>query len=895
MLQILEKIVGSHSKKKLKYYRSLVPKINQLEEKFASFSEADCKKKTLEFKELLQTKKKNKDSLLPEAFALVRKAAKDTIGERHFDVQLMGGMTLHNGAIAEMKTGEGKTLTSTLAAYLNALEQKGVHIVTVNEYLAQRDSEWMGQVFNYLGLSVGLIYNQMDEAKKKQAYQADIIYGTNNEFGFDYLRDNMKYDLESLVQRELNYAIIDEIDSILIDEARTPLIISGPADDQSEKYKISDKAVLGLTRAYTKEENPEMEKILDFKKMSQKELEKIYPEVKYTQVVTSGDFSLNEKTKSIQFTEQGIEKMEQRLANQLNSPSLFDFENIDFLHLLNQSLRARYFLKKDVDYVVNEGQVKIVDEFTGRVMEGRRFSEGLHQAIECKERVKIERENQTLASITFQNYFRKYKKLSGMTGTALTEENEFIKIYNLGVVAIPTNQPMVRVDKNDAIYKTQDAKYKAIMGTLKELNQKGQPVLIGTDSIATSEHLSRILKKTGLPHEVLNAKNHEREAEIIEAAGEKKSITISTNMAGRGTDIKLGKDVKELGGLFVLGTARHDSRRIDNQLRGRSGRQGDPGTSRFFLSLEDNLLRIFGGDKIAKLMDTMKIAEDEVIEHGLISKSILNAQKKVEGQNFNIRKHLIEYDDVMNRQREIIYQKRYKILNQKEDVLEDMAEDFINNLNEDFCPAKNITQWNLEELVAVFKKYFGAEIELESLKKSKSQTEIKSTLDKVFESTYKKREETLGEEAFHLVKRHILLMNTDHIWKEHLLSMDYLKEGIGLRGFGQKNPLDEYKREAFQLFSEMIESINQKCIFDFFNLKVETQMPLEIRQEEEQKIRLIHDNPAAPSPNPTTSAKAEEKKLQPVIKPSKIGRNSPCICGSGKKYKNCCLKLQQSA
>ena len=613
----------------------------------------------------------------------------------------------HDGAIAEMKTGEGKTLTSTLAAYLNALEGKGVHIVTVNEYLAQRDSEWMGQIFEYVGLSVGLIYNQMDETKKKQAYHADITYGTNNEFGFDYLRDNMKYDLETLVQRKLNYAIIDEIDSILIDEARTPLIISGPADDQSEKYKISDKAVLGLNRAYTKEENPEIEKILEFKKISKKELEKIYPEIKYTQVVTKGDFSVQEKTKNIQFTEEGIEKMEQKLASQLKAPSLFDFENIDFLHLLNQSLRARYFLKKDVDYVVNEGQVKIVDEFTGRVMEGRRFSEGLHQAIECKEGVKIERENQTLASITFQNYFRKYKKLSGMTGTALTEENEFIKIYNLGVVAIPTNQPMVREDKNDAIYKTQDAKYKAIIDTLKELNQKGQPVLIGTDSIATSEHLSGILKKTSLPHEVLNAKNHEREAEIIAVAGEKKSITISTNMAGRGTDIKLGKDVKELGGLFVLGTARHDSRRIDNQLRGRSGRQGDPGTSRFFLSLEDNLLRIFGGDKIAKLMDTMKIAEDEVIEHGLISKSILNAQKKVEGQNFNIRKHLIEYDDVMNRQREIIYQKRYKILNQKEDVLEAMAEDFINNLSEDFCPSKNITQWNLEELVEFSKNILG--------------------------------------------------------------------------------------------------------------------------------------------------------------------------------------------
>ena len=685
MLKILEKIVGSHSKKKIKNYRSLVPKINQLEEKFASFSETDCKQKTLEFKELLQTKKQTIDSLLPEAFALVRKAAKDTIGERHFDVQLMGGMTLHNGAIAEMKTGEGKTLTSTLAAYLNALEGKGVHIVTVNEYLARRDSEWMGQIFEYLGLRVGLIYNQMDEVKKKQAYQADITYGTNNEFGFDYLRDNMKYDLETLVQRKLNYAIIDEIDSVLIDEARTPLIISGPADDQSEKYKISDKAVLGLKRAYTKEENPEIEKILEFKKISQKELEKIYPEIKHTQVVTSGDFSLNEKTKNIQFTEEGIEKMEQKLASQLKAPSLFDFENLDFLHLLNQSLRARYFLKKDVDYVVNEGQVKIVDEFTGRVMEGRRFSEGLHQAIECKEGVKIERENQTLASITFQNYFRKYKKLSGMTGTALTEENEFIKIYNLGVVEIPTNQPMVREDKNDAIYKNQAAKYNAIVDVLKDLNQKGQPVLIGTDSIASSEYLSNVLKKKNLPHEVLNAKNHEREAEIITAAGEQKSITISTNMAGRGTDIKLGKGVKELGGLFVLGTARHDSRRIDNQLRGRSGRQGDPGTSRFFLSLEDGLLRIFGGERIAKLMGTMKLAEDEVIEHGLISKSILNAQKKVEGQNFNIRKHLIEYDDVMNRQREIIYQKRYKILNQTEDVLEDMAEDFIDNLNEDFC------------------------------------------------------------------------------------------------------------------------------------------------------------------------------------------------------------------
>lgn len=879
-MYILEKLLGSYSSKQLKKYSPVVQKINQLENHFQSYTREDCVQKTQEFRELLQAGKTTLENLLPEAFALVRQVASNTIGERPFDVQLLGGMALHFGAIAEMKTGEGKTLTSSLAVYLNALEKKGVHIVTVNEYLAKRDSQWMGEIFKYLGLSVGLIYNNMDETAKKEAYAADITYGTNNEFGFDYLRDNMKYSLEDLVQRELNYAVVDEIDSILIDEARTPLIISGPSGDRTGEYKIADGAVLGLTRAYSKEENPSEQKILDFfVNHNQNEIEKILTNMKPTQVVTNGDFVINEKTKNIQLTEQGIEKVEKKMTNHLKSPSLFDYENVEFLHLVNQSLKARYVLKKDFDYVLQDNQVKIVDEFTGRIMEGRRFSDGLHQAIECKEGVRIEKENQTLASITFQNYFRRYKKIAGMTGTALTEEKEFIKIYNLGVIAIPTNQKLIRVDRNDAIYKTKKGKHSAILQEVKRLYEKKQPVLIGTDSVSSSEELSLLLQKQKLPHQILNAKYHEKEAEIISKAGEQKAITISTNMAGRGTDIKLGAGVKESGGLYVLGTSRHDARRIDNQLRGRSGRQGDLGESRFFLSLEDDLLRTFGGKRVSGLMDRLKIDENEAIEHTLISKAIVNAQKKVEGQNFNIRKHLLEYDDVMNRQREVIYKKRKDILSAKANLLLQMIENWLEEIVEAYCKNKNSSLWELSTLIQQFHLHLSQTIAHQELEEHTKQEKLIDFLLKQCEKYYQQKKEEFGE-ITPLIEKQVLLLNTDNLWKEHLLSMEHLKEGIGLRGFGQKNPLEEYKREAFDLFSLMLSNIRKKCIFDFFHLQVQSeQQVLEQNQKAKKEMHFIHgetQKKAAPS-------------VQPIKKPAKIGRNDPCICGSGKKYKQCCL------
>ena len=881
-MSILEKILGSYSSKQLKKYTSIVPKINSLEKKFQSFNREDCVQKTKEFQELLKEGKKTLNDLLPEAFALVRKAASNTIGERHFDVQLLGGMALHYGAIAEMKTGEGKTLTSNLAVYLNALEKKGVHIVTVNEYLAKRDSQWMGEIFEYLGLSVGLIYNNMDEIEKKKAYEADITYGTNNEFGFDYLRDNMKYDLTYLVQRELNYAVVDEIDSILIDEARTPLIISGPTNDKTGEYQIADNTILGLTRAYSKEENPAKEKILEFFKQDTKELEKTLTNMKPTQVVTHGDFVINAKNKNIQLTEQGIEKVEQKLVNHLKTPSLFDYENVEFLHLVNQSLKARYVLKKNFDYVMQDEQVKIVDEFTGRIMEGRRFSDGLHQAIECKEGVKIEKENQTLASITFQNYFRRYKKIAGMTGTALTEEKEFIKIYNLGVVEIPTNKELIRKDKNDAIYKTKKGKYNAILQEVKRLYETRQPVLIGTDSVSSSEELSSIFQKQKLPHQILNAKYHEKEAEIIAKAGEQKAITISTNMAGRGTDIKLGAGIKELGGLYVLGTSRHDSRRIDNQLRGRSGRQGDPGESRFFLSLEDDLLQTFGGERVSGLMDKLKISEDEVIEHALISRAIINAQKKVEGQNFNIRKHLLEYDNVMNRQREMIYKKRKDILASKENLLLQMIENWLEEIVEKYCSNKNTALWDLAALTQQFQLHLDQETTITQLEKYSSQEQIIDFLLQKCEEYYNQKKEKFGE-ITSLIKKQVLLINTDNLWKEHLLNMEHLKDGIGLRGFGQKNPLEEYKREAFDLFYSLQSNIQKKCIFDFFHLQIRSEQQILAQQQSpKEEMQFMHG----------AVAKKKNSKIKPITKSTKIGRNDSCICGSGKKYKHCCLNKQ---
>lgn len=842
----LTKVFGSKNDRIIKQLKKTVSQINDLEETVEPLSDEELAAKTQEFKQRYE-QGETLDQLLPEAFAVVREAAKRVLGERHYDVQLIGGMVLHSGKIAEMKTGEGKTLTSTAPVYLNALSGKGVHVVTVNDYLASRDVEWMGQVYRFLGLTTGCIVHEMDDAQRREAYGADVTYGTNNEFGFDYLRDNMKFDIKDYCQRGFNYAIVDEVDSILIDEARTPLIISGPAEQSTDNYLKVDR----MMHHFKEEEH----------------------------------YTRDEQSRQIMLTDEGVALGEELMG----LDNLYDPNNINYLHHINQALKAHFVFQRDVDYIVKNGQVVIVDEFTGRTMEGRRYSDGLHQALEAKEGVKIEKENQTLASVTFQNYFRMYDKLAGMTGTADTEAPEFKKIYDLDVIIIPTHRTMVRTDFPDAIYKNQDAKYRNIVREIKELNQKGQPILVGTISIDISEKISKLLKKENIPHEVLNAKQHDREAEIIAEAGHKGKVTIATNMAGRGTDIKLGEGVRELGGLHILGTSRHESRRIDNQLRGRAGRQGDPGSSRFFLSLEDDLLRIFGSGRLGGIMDKLGMEDDEPIEHSMVSKAIENAQRKVEGHNFDIRKHLLEYDDVMNKQREIIYKQRREVL-ESEDV-QIIIQDMFGDLIAEVCKPTAIDRtpsedWDWEEFDERVSQFFNNKIEWGE--NGKVDLDYQQLVDKLTESVnewYQQQEERNGVEQMRQLERMVLLQMVDTLWKDHLLQMDHLKEGIGLRGYGQKNPLNEYKREGFNLFSAMIEAVKLQTVTTLMRVQIVQDEDLERIEEERrlQREKELEEAKQALKPK-ADSAKPQQRKEE------KVGRNAPCPCGSGKKYKKCCGK-----
>ncbi len=833
---LVNKIIPSKNERYLKRLQPLVARINEFEPQMQALQDEDFPVKMAQWREEVANGKKL-DELLPEVFALVREAGKRAMNMRHFDVQLIGGIVLHEGKISEMKTGEGKTLVATLPVVLNALAGKGVHVVTVNDYLAKRDSEWMGQLYKFLGLSVGVIVHGLDDDERKLNYNADVTYGTNNEFGFDYLRDNMKFYKEQLVQRELHYAIVDEVDSILIDEARTPLIISGPGDDVTSLYARINTIMPAL----------------------QKET----------------DFTVDEKARTIMLTDEGVAHCEKIL----NVENLYDPANITLQHHVMQALKAHHLFTRDVDYVVNEGQVIIVDEFTGRLMPGRRFSDGLHQALEAKESVKVEAESQTFASITFQNYFRMYDKLAGMTGTADTEAVEFKQIYNLDVCVIPTNMPMVRKDYPDAIYKSQKEKYAAIVQEIIQLYKAGQPVLVGTISIEKSELIGKMLTKAKIPHNVLNAKHHEREAEIIAEAGSKGKVTIATNMAGRGTDIKLGEGVRDLGGLHILGTERHESRRIDNQLRGRSGRQGDPGSSRFFLALDDDLLRLFGSERIASIMDRLGMEEGQAIENKMVSKAIENAQTRVEGHNFDIRKQLLDYDDVMNQQREVIYDLRRDIMVSEE--LEELATEYVDELLEDiYSPLtsakgghghdeenEGVVRKRLEEVFNLSRVYTDPELPTEE-----------QARDYVFQilNLFK----TDAEDQYQGILRFFMLESLDRAWKEHLQNMDHLRAGIGLRGYGQKDPKQEYKREGFEMFQEML-----------FLIKENAMMPLcRLRFERVSEDDLKHKEQPAEM-NYSGGSEDGEAKKQPVRRKSpKVGRNDPCPCGSGKKFKKCCGK-----
>ncbi|HIJ79570.1 MAG: preprotein translocase subunit SecA [Desulfobulbaceae bacterium] len=839
---LLKKVFGSKNDRVLKAIQPVVDQINQLEPEMQKLDDAALAAKTVEFRARL-AQGEELDSLLPEAFAVCREASTRVLGMRHFDVQLIGGIVLHQGKITEMKTGEGKTLAATLPVYLNGLTGRGVHVVTVNDYLARRDAHDMGKLYEFLGLSAGSILHDMDDAARKAAYGCDVTYGTNNEFGFDYLRDNMKFDVNEFCQREFHYAIVDEVDSILIDEARTPLIISGPADMSTELY----------------------ERVDPFIKKFENEVH----------------FITDEKARSVTLTDEGVALGEKLLK----VDNLYDPRNIEWLHHLNQALKANILFKRDVDYLVKDGQVVIVDEFTGRAMEGRRFSDGLHQALEAKERVKVERENQTLASITFQNYFRMYDKLAGMTGTADTEAAEFKKIYNLDVVVIPTNNDMIRNDFADVIYKNANAKFRAIIQEIIALHKKGQPVLVGTISIDVSEKISAMLKKEKIPHAVLNAKQHDKEAEIIAEAGHKGKVTIATNMAGRGTDIKLGPGVTELGGLHILGTSRHESRRIDNQLRGRAGRQGDPGSSRFYLSLEDDLLRIFGSDRISGIMDKLGMEEDEPIEHTMISRAIENAQRKVEGHNFDIRKHLLEYDDVMNKQREVIYRQRREVLVSDDvhevitDMLPDLTAQVVAEFFEDKVPSED---WDWDAISDRVVALFGFALDWDAAEKEDlDYDEFSHRLLKTVEERYQAREQEFGSETMRHLERIVLLQMVDNHWKEHLLNMDHLKEGIGLRGYGQKNPLDEYKKEGFNMFGEMIDTVKAQTVNTLFRVQLarnDEVAELEREQRAQQReMQLSHGK--------------DVDERRPVTREGdKIGRNAECPCGSGEKYKRCCGK-----
>ena len=850
VVSLLKKVFGTRNDREVKRVQVIVDQINLLEDSVKNLSDDALCLKTNEFKSMLKGGS-SLDDILPEAFAVVREAGLRTLNMRHFDVQLIGGVVLHEGKIAEMKTGEGKTLVATLPVYLNALEGKGVHLVTVNDYLAKRDSEWMGAIYEFLGLTVGRIYHDMPEDERKEAYVCDVTYGTNNEFGFDYLRDNMKFSAEQFVQRELNFAIVDEVDSILIDESRTPLIISGPAEESTSKYYEANKII------------PKLRK--------------------------DKDFQVEEKSRTAALNDEGIATVEKIL----NIENLYDPANIELLHCVQQALKAHALFKNEVDYVVKGGQVVIIDEFTGRMMSGRRYSDGLHQALEAKEGVAIENENQTLASITFQNYFRMYKKLSGMTGTADTEASEFNSIYNLEVVVAPTNMQMIREDHADLIYRTEKEKFDALTEEIRECHESGQPVLVGTISIEKSELLSHHLKKFGIKHNVLNAKHHEQEAEIIAQAGQRGGVTIATNMAGRGTDIVLGEGVPVLGGLHITGTERHESRRIDNQLRGRSGRQGDAGSSRFYLSLEDDLMRIFGSEKISGIMAKLGMENGQPIEHPMVSKAVANAQKKVEAHNFDIRKHLLEYDDVMNKQREVFYGLRREILtgdNNHKEMLMEMVEELVDILLDDIAP-ENIypEEWDIEGLNEYMERQFSVtiikrkddnleidgrhNISLENCDRKKLHNNIMQSL----RDCYKRKEQGVDPDMMRQLEKMIMLQVVDNLWKDHLLGMDHLKDGIGLRGYAQKNPLTEYKKEGFEMFSEMMHRIREGTSEYLFRVQIDQGSDLPVSANNQSPKMVEHRGVSAEESQHVTVRRDEKK----------VGRNEPCYCGSGKKFKKC--------
>ncbi len=883
----LTKVFGSQHERDLKKMQPGVDAINALEADIRALSDAELRSKTGEFRQRVD-RGQRLDDLLPEAFAVVREAAWRSVQMRPYDVQLIGGMVLHEGRIAEMKTGEGKTLVATLPVYLNALSGRGVHVVTVNDYLARRDAEWMGQVYRFLGMDVGVIQHGLTDEERRQAYAADITYATNNELGFDYLRDNMKLDVSSMVQRDHHYAIVDEVDSILIDEARTPLIISGPSEESIDKYYQLDRIIPRFDRGEEIEEGDR----------------------KYT----TGDFLVDEKAQTITLTEEGVAKVEKLLSIE----NLYDIENMEILHGVNQGLRAHHLFKRDVGYLVKDGQVVIVDEFTGRMMPGRRWSDGLHQAIEAKEGVRIEKENQTLATITFQNYFRMYQKLGGMTGTAETEATEFGEIYDLDVTVIPTNQPMVRQDQPDLIYRTAAEKWDAVAEDIAEKSKLGQPTLVGTVSIETSESLAKKLKRKGVPHVVLNAKYHEREAPIVAQAGRKGSVTIATNMAGRGTDIVLGgnpeglarsefnpeedsegyaaalaryeetcqrerQEVLDVGGLYILGTERHESRRVDNQLRGRSGRQGDPGESRFYLSLEDDLMRIFASDRVQAFMGKIGMQEGEAIEASMVTRAIERAQTQVEGRNFEIRKHLLEYDDVMNKQREAIYLLRREILEGKEgrDYVDRVSQDVIDYMIETHCSADQpASEWNLADLATDYLSYFDLSLrELRDDWRTLDVAELQQQLLQFATKKYDGKEDKQGPEAMRALERRFMLTVVDRSWKDHLFALDHLKEGINLRAHGQRNPLQEYKKESFEMFQALKERLEDEIVKGVYRAEPISPEEMAERMRQVQRQRnLRFSTPHAAGPTLPRTVVRDGKK---------VGRNDPCPCGSGKKYKKC--------
>ena len=863
---VLNSVFGSSNDRKLKKFNSQVVAINQLEADFEKLIDKDLKNKTLEFKARISSGE-SLDNILVEAFAVVREAGKRTLGQRHFDVQLLGGLVLNQGNISEMKTGEGKTLVATLPVYLNALEEKGVHVVTVNDYLAKRDSEWMGQIYNFLGMTVGTITSDLDEEEKRKSYQADITYGTNNEFGFDYLRDNMKYNMDQLVQRGHNFAIVDEVDSILVDEARTPLIISGQVEDKSQLYNKIDK---------------------------------IIPKI------SANHIDIDEKSKNVTLTDEGNEFLDELLVKEklmdIDS-SIYDMENVSLVHHVNQALKAHKIFNKDTDYLVKDNQVIIIDEFTGRMMEGRRFSDGLHQALEAKEKVMIQPENRTMASITFQNYFRLYKKLSGMTGTASTESEEFLDIYNLDVISIPPNIKITRKDHDDEIYRTAEEKYNAIIESIIESNKKGQPVLVGTTSIERSEYLSKLLKNKKIDHNVLNAKYHQQEAEIIAQAGSYGKVTIATNMAGRGTDIQLGgadnpEDGKtktiNAGGLYVIGTERHESRRIDNQLRGRSGRQGDAGESKFYLSLEDDLMRIFGSDRLDLILKKLGLEEGESIVHPWINTALERAQKKVESRNFEIRKTLLKFDNVMNDQRKVIFEQRLGLLKEENvnETIHEMRLEVVSEILNKAIPENSfIDDWDSELIEKEVKRIFNLKAPIKNwLKDTEIDSEqLEAKLNEYFDEEYLKKRKGFGEQISDSIEKSILMQIIDQNWTDHLGQLEDLRQIVGIRGYGQRDPLNEYKSESFLLFENLLNKFREDVTRTLFHIRMVSDEAIEKLNENNNQIETHHNKDENISKNKTVINKAKNIEIDPN-NPStwgKVGRNELCPCGSGKKYKNC--------